>query len=225
MNADSIPDTGTGVVGTNMFAYCNNSPIGFIDPEGTVAVALPLSVSVIVVASYAILVTGLVYAALTAAGINISFSEVLSEAINRFAQEKRMKISLLKYAVQSMVAKIVLDKAIEKTKDICSSYKVGECDKAARAAKKYLKKHKINASVVILRFNKLTTAGIVYSISKKITIGTNYYHVGIKIENLVYCVVYPNGVTYEYWYRDFIDERCNHGTITEIPIDLWDGSI
>ena len=34
MNADSIPDTGTGVVGTNMFAYCNNSPIGFIDPDG-----------------------------------------------------------------------------------------------------------------------------------------------------------------------------------------------
>ena len=34
MNADSIPDTGTGVVGTNMFAYCNNSPVGFIDPDG-----------------------------------------------------------------------------------------------------------------------------------------------------------------------------------------------
>ena len=35
MNADSMADTGTGVVGTNMFAYCNNSPVGFIDPQGT----------------------------------------------------------------------------------------------------------------------------------------------------------------------------------------------
>mgnify|MGYP002517970501 CR=1 FL=1 len=34
MNADSMADTGTGVVGTNMFAYCNNSPVGFIDPDG-----------------------------------------------------------------------------------------------------------------------------------------------------------------------------------------------
>ena len=34
MNADSIPDTGTGVVGTNMFAYCNNSPIVLVDPDG-----------------------------------------------------------------------------------------------------------------------------------------------------------------------------------------------
>ena len=34
MNADSMSDTGTGVVGTNMFAYCNNSPVGFIDPKG-----------------------------------------------------------------------------------------------------------------------------------------------------------------------------------------------
>ena len=35
MNADSIPDTGTGVVGTNMFAYCNNSPVLLTDPNGT----------------------------------------------------------------------------------------------------------------------------------------------------------------------------------------------
>ena len=36
MNADSIPDTGTGVVGTNMFAYCNNSPIVLVDPDGKI---------------------------------------------------------------------------------------------------------------------------------------------------------------------------------------------
>ena len=34
MNADSMADTGTGVVGTNMFAYCNNSPIVLVDPDG-----------------------------------------------------------------------------------------------------------------------------------------------------------------------------------------------
>lgn len=35
MNADVYQDTGTGVVGTNMFAYCNNNPVSLIDPNGT----------------------------------------------------------------------------------------------------------------------------------------------------------------------------------------------
>lgn len=35
MNADIYIDTAQGVVGTNMFAYCNNNPIRFVDPEGT----------------------------------------------------------------------------------------------------------------------------------------------------------------------------------------------
>ncbi len=34
LNADVYPDTGTGVVGTNMFAYCNNNPVMFVDPDG-----------------------------------------------------------------------------------------------------------------------------------------------------------------------------------------------
>ena len=34
LNADKHTDTGTGVNGTNMFAYCNNNPVVFIDPTG-----------------------------------------------------------------------------------------------------------------------------------------------------------------------------------------------
>lgn len=35
LNADVYPDTQQGVVGTNMFAYCNNNPVMMVDPEGT----------------------------------------------------------------------------------------------------------------------------------------------------------------------------------------------
>lgn len=35
LNCDSYADTGTGVVGANAFAYCNNNPVMFVDPEGT----------------------------------------------------------------------------------------------------------------------------------------------------------------------------------------------
>ena len=34
LNADVYADTGTGAAGTNMFAYCNNNPVMFTDPDG-----------------------------------------------------------------------------------------------------------------------------------------------------------------------------------------------
>ena len=37
INADAFAATGQGLIGYNMFAYCNNSPINFCDPCGTCA--------------------------------------------------------------------------------------------------------------------------------------------------------------------------------------------
>jgi len=34
VNADAFASTGQGVLGNNMFAYCNNNPINFVDPSG-----------------------------------------------------------------------------------------------------------------------------------------------------------------------------------------------
>ena len=35
LNADMYCDTQSNILGTNMFAYCNNNPVNQIDPEGT----------------------------------------------------------------------------------------------------------------------------------------------------------------------------------------------
>jgi len=43
LNADKHFDTGTGVLGTNMFAYCNNNPVMNIDPKGESALAISLA--------------------------------------------------------------------------------------------------------------------------------------------------------------------------------------
>ena len=40
INADSYASTGQGSIGTNMFAYCNNSPILFVDHDGNDAEAV-----------------------------------------------------------------------------------------------------------------------------------------------------------------------------------------
>ena len=49
LNADVYADTGTGAAGTNMFAYCNNNPVMYVDPDGeTPSVLTAITGSVIV---------------------------------------------------------------------------------------------------------------------------------------------------------------------------------
>ncbi|MCL2860671.1 MAG: RHS repeat-associated core domain-containing protein, partial [Oscillospiraceae bacterium] len=38
INADGVASTGQGLIGTNMYAYCNNNPINMSDPTGHLAV-------------------------------------------------------------------------------------------------------------------------------------------------------------------------------------------
>ena len=43
LNADSYASTGQGIIGTNMFAYCNNNPATFSDPTGTFVIEITLT--------------------------------------------------------------------------------------------------------------------------------------------------------------------------------------
>ena len=46
INADALVSTGQGILGNNMFAYCNNNPVNFSDPSGNVCgpVCFPVTI-------------------------------------------------------------------------------------------------------------------------------------------------------------------------------------
>ena len=41
INADALVSTGQGLLGNNMFAYCHNNPILYVDPSGYIIVLAP----------------------------------------------------------------------------------------------------------------------------------------------------------------------------------------
>ena len=53
VNADAFASTGQGILGTNMFAYCNNNPVLYRDTDGTIAITTLILVGSIVVGAVA----------------------------------------------------------------------------------------------------------------------------------------------------------------------------
>ena len=49
ISADSYISTGQGVLGHNMFAYCNNNPVGFKDPSGAMAIETAILIGAIII--------------------------------------------------------------------------------------------------------------------------------------------------------------------------------
>ena len=43
INADAFASTGQGILGNNMFAYCNNNPVNMVDYSGTMTVTVGVS--------------------------------------------------------------------------------------------------------------------------------------------------------------------------------------
>ena len=53
INADSYASTGQGLLGCNMFAYCNNNPVLYHDTDGTIAITTLILVGSIIVGAVA----------------------------------------------------------------------------------------------------------------------------------------------------------------------------
>lgn len=110
LNADKHFDTGTGVIGTNMFAYCNNNPVMFTDATGesilgAVAGVLGLTTVELVCMTVLLMIMADV---LTGGKVILSFSEAVA-----------LIIESISYNISSSVV-------ISKTTNIPSKLKDGD---------------------------------------------------------------------------------------------------
>ena len=200
LNADKHTDTGTGVNGTNMFAYCNNNPVMFIDPTGE-SIAIPVAGSAVIVALYAITVTGIVMVALNASGITVSFGEVLSGAISLLAEQTRMKVNSIKVLAQALVASLTISAAEKKLKSIAGKYGIFKCVEATKEMADYLSKKGLDAKIIRIYF--LHGRGYIYCNSTGQIISKNGNHFGILFNGYVFCNIHPVGMEKNSWINDF----------------------
>ena len=197
MNADSMADTGTGVVGTNMFAYCNNSPVIMQDYNGK-SPALVIGATVIpmyYVVSMSLAV--IFFVAIFSNGtIQLSLAEAMSNVIFYIKNMSKKGLSALKLAFSIASAKSAIE-------GIAESYGIFKCLEAAKAMEAELKKRKLPYSFV-----KLTITGdrgfvMSYSYSDTECISKNGQHFGILFEGKIYCNIHPFGLYENEWIADF----------------------
>ena len=85
LNADKHFDTGTGVLGTNVFAYCNNNPVMYTDPTGEVLSTISKLLNAIVKVITAIK--------------KVFIKEVSYGAAKPFTGDKRPNVNCYAYAI------------------------------------------------------------------------------------------------------------------------------
>ncbi|MBO4309182.1 MAG: RHS repeat-associated core domain-containing protein [Clostridia bacterium] len=130
INADGYVSTGTGLLGYNMYAYCNNNPVMYVDPDGE----FPWLILAIVVVA-AVFVADIIVSATTGNAI-IGPSKEEHYARN---QNQKDYIQSLGNTDEERIERIIND--WERQKDSANRYHrftYGEQDKDARYNKKFM---------------------------------------------------------------------------------------
>ena len=124
INADSYTSTGQGFLGTNMFAYCNNNPVSFKDPNGEEAIAATIAVVVAVAIAVAgIAVTAYEIGELAVDGLSDISKEIEPEVFLLGAAS--IAIPLIKSATKEKEKTAVAEKT-KQTYSYWEAYFVGK---------------------------------------------------------------------------------------------------
>ena len=177
----------------NLYCYCDNLPIAFLDPWGNEALSAQMMEFVREEGANLALTDGpLPFADAIVAGIAaIAGIVYLVEQIDYHANSNKSYTTLQN------------DNSItEGISSTAGRYGNLQCVQAANAIKDFLLSNNLHGSIIEIRFPP--SPGYVVSIShNNNTISENGRHFGVEYQGIVYCNVHPFGLPTEMWISDF----------------------
>ena len=182
INADSYINANSGLIGYNMYAYCNNNPVMFVDPTGEVALETAAG-------GFLAKALSAVLAAIPVAGAVLVVAVVAT---------------VLVVTIVTLIDNVNHNNETTDTDDlsgIAGQYGNFECVNAAKAMENYLKKNKLNGYIISIQYP--VYPGYVWSETKQAVISENGFHTGVYYKGKVYCNIHPYGLTEEEWLADF----------------------
>ena len=184
----------------NLWSYCGNNSITFVDASGTWFGIDDVFTGPI---DEFIVIGGL--SLLSTIGVNFA-KEALESLWDAIARQKSR---------QEFFEYVSITKDIEA---IAESFDNCECIEAANAMSKYLKKKKQNHSLVTLEFPNAYHGLVVCRDNPKEAISYTGKHVGILYKGNVYCNVYPKGLPYNDWITRFLAVDAETGEDITTPL-------
>ena len=116
INSDAYASTGQGILGTNMFTYCDNNPIIYADFSGTISelVILPVGTTLASIVSTAVIAVAAVVAVVAVVYLVYTAADYVVDNINEYnSQHSTANIGTA--AIPS--AKTTTDSSLEKSQD------------------------------------------------------------------------------------------------------------
>ena len=121
LNADKHTDTDTGVVGTNMYTYCNNNPVMFTDPTGEAAIVTSGIIGTIITLIGAAVLISLLANEIIKLLPSLKL-DALKRSIETLTEKKIQTIKLIRTFVKSLskamadYVEVVISEALSKAK-------------------------------------------------------------------------------------------------------------
>ena len=195
--------TGNGILGTNMFAYCENSPVSKSDSNGHVvlsALAATMGKDVLI---------GIVAAAVSVvSGLIISNIPTVKKSSEKFANTITEAFVRKGHAVQNTLSglqeKFTVTTIQDTLTDIAGKFGNFKCREAAEAMMISLKRKRRHGVMITIQFPGIKDRNYVWSDIRGMTISENGFHCGIQYEGYVYCNVHPQGLPRIQWINDFV---------------------
>jgi len=226
INADAFLSTGQGHLGFNMFAYCLNNPVNFVDPDGYFAQVIGAT------AGKVLALERVVRVARTARTVRDADRQLslwtqqaplIADARNHVAASGAMVAGKIS---GSTGARAHADAGLPGIASRPRFGTIGECVAAATAMAGHMKNNKGGFQYAEFQFSgPLGGDNWVISMSSPIfgrgeAISRTGYHRGILVTrtDMIHCNAHPHGLPRNAWFNDFQGHGVQHRHIGPAPI-------